>query len=565
MYRGHSLEKVILLGYLLIFFSSLFAQSQNNFWLGEIEHLKFQKVSEHEIEMQLYLEEYIAEGKFLNFDENEIVLLSRDSAFKGWTFVLDAVNPGKLRGYRKEYQNKELLFLSEVFIEEQQGRFEDPNLTQTVGGTNISTTRLTIVGYIPIFISLKRIDKQDTSNVVLYYTITDRIPEEEFFQTENRLELTVADFEKEKPIGRFFDTPAFDQVSSQMRWTFKRLRELPKGTFVTAIYQVKHADVDDLVKQALLLLSGLGQVNAVNDTARVVVRDRSEYVLEILELFTALDIPIPQVLIDIQILERNISASYELSTQLDYLSKGSNVKGVGLGNRPNKAPSEENISGVYSDLSNPVIKNFRLQINSEIRKGKSRLKASTRVICKNLQTASFHSGSSIPFFQLTDISNQKNDFANSVRERNSDKDNLGNTDEIIRNQSTQQSDNQNNRSWELEFLKTGVNLEVTPLVRNSKLIELRLKPSYSEITDIETSTNIPVLSDRSLDTSVTVKDGDTILVGGFLREKEIKSVTGVPLLMDIPLLGALFSTEYSSKQLTEIIFVLTIYGHDMDY
>ena len=73
------------------------------------------------------------------------------------------------------------------------------------------------------------------------------------------------------------------------------------------------------------------------------------------------------------------------------------------------------------------------------------------------------------------------------------------------------------------------------------------------------SSNIdsPSFSRRSFSTQVTVQDGDTVAVGGFIGESRVNDSTGVPILHRLPLLGAAFGSKSISRSRTELIIFIT--------
>ena len=71
------------------------------------------------------------------------------------------------------------------------------------------------------------------------------------------------------------------------------------------------------------------------------------------------------------------------------------------------------------------------------------------------------------------------------------------------------------------------------------------------------SISSPSFSRRSFDTQVTVQDGDTIAIGGFIHETKTEDSTGVPFLHRIPILGSAFGSKSNSKARTELIIFLT--------
>jgi Flp pilus assembly secretin CpaC len=512
-----------------------------------------------------------AEGKFDNLDESSVIFMNREPNFKQWTLILDNVGAGKLVNHKEVYQNKEMLFVSEVQVIEQQGSFANSNRSQTKGSKNITSAKVIITGSVPIHMSLKETSKKNSSLVSLCFLITDKIPQINLQSAKDngRLEFTVGDFDDERPVGNFLGQLDADRVSPKVQKYLRQLKEMPIGTFVTVIYNVKYHDIAVLKSQLEQIKSELGKVSTLDSTSKIMIRDRSEYVLEMLQILLAIDTPVPQVVIDVQIVERKTEEGADFSTSFSYLRKNGTGFGGSIG-YPDGL-KEGNLSGVYSQLSYDLLEVFQANINSEIKRGKARVKATTRLVCKNRQAAQFNSGNSIPYYQLYDTSkDDKNDFYRThdrkrTKTSSSERDSYGSTNDYNRYEESKsdyrydQEERKMNRKWKVEFIKTGVNLWLQPNIKNSNLVELALKPSYSEITGLATHTDIPILSDRSIDTALTVKNGDTILVAGLLYEKEMKMVKGVPLLMDIPLLGGLFSKEISMKQQTEIIFVLTLY------
>ncbi|HEU6447074.1 MAG TPA: secretin N-terminal domain-containing protein [Verrucomicrobiae bacterium] len=108
-------------------------------------------------------------------------------------------------------------------------------------------------------------------------------------------------------------------------------------------------------------------------------------------------------------------------------------------------------------------------------------------------------------------------------------------------------------------LSVGVELDVTPYINPEGLVVMDVN---QEIDDLNGSTAIQGVGDvpntikRTLSSEVAVKDKDTIILGGFIRSDNSKTRSGVPLLMDIPIIGNLFQTRNSNKDRTELIVML---------
>jgi general secretion pathway protein D len=108
-------------------------------------------------------------------------------------------------------------------------------------------------------------------------------------------------------------------------------------------------------------------------------------------------------------------------------------------------------------------------------------------------------------------------------------------------------------------LSVGVELDVTPFINPDGLVVMDIN---QEIDDISGSTpingvgNIPNTDKRTLSSEIAVRTGDTVMLGGFIRNQKSTSRSGVPFLQDIPLLGYLFASHSDAKQREELIVMM---------
>jgi general secretion pathway protein D len=108
-------------------------------------------------------------------------------------------------------------------------------------------------------------------------------------------------------------------------------------------------------------------------------------------------------------------------------------------------------------------------------------------------------------------------------------------------------------------LQVGIGLTVTPYINPDGLVVMQIDESIDEIsgsTSITGVGDVPNTTSRKLSAEVAVRDGDTIMLGGFIRNSTDKKKSGVPLLKDIPLLGPLFSSQSDSKERKELIVLM---------
>lgn len=111
-----------------------------------------------------------------------------------------------------------------------------------------------------------------------------------------------------------------------------------------------------------------------------------------------------------------------------------------------------------------------------------------------------------------------------------------------------------------KFIDVGVMLGVTPRINEEGFITVNIKPEVSAIIgtyDTAGGQGVPIVKKSVAETSVSVKDGVTIIIGGLIDEINSKETVGLPLLSRIPWLGALFRTETMVKQNAELIVLLT--------
>jgi pilus assembly protein CpaC len=107
----------------------------------------------------------------------------------------------------------------------------------------------------------------------------------------------------------------------------------------------------------------------------------------------------------------------------------------------------------------------------------------------------------------------------------------------------------------------GVQLNVTPTILGNGSIEALIAPQISALdyanAVIVSGFTIPALTVSELSTDVVTRPGESILLGGLVERIEMKTISKIPLLSDIPILGRLFtSTQYQNKQ-SDVVFVMT--------
>jgi general secretion pathway protein D len=117
----------------------------------------------------------------------------------------------------------------------------------------------------------------------------------------------------------------------------------------------------------------------------------------------------------------------------------------------------------------------------------------------------------------------------------------------------------------IEYQDVGIILTVTPFITSEDLIEMVVSPEISQLSDQQvpisvTGTNsvgAPVINRRAADTVVVTPDGHTVVIGGLMQNTKTEAVSKVPVLGDIPILGAAFRRKVTQDQKTELLIFLT--------
>ena len=102
----------------------------------------------------------------------------------------------------------------------------------------------------------------------------------------------------------------------------------------------------------------------------------------------------------------------------------------------------------------------------------------------------------------------------------------------------------------------GVNIDITPRTHHNDEVSLALKISVSNISGT-TSRGHPTFGNREISTTIRLKDGETNLLAGLIRDNERTTLNGVPGLSDLPLVGRLFASNRKESQQTDIVLTLT--------
>jgi type II secretory pathway component GspD/PulD (secretin) len=137
---------------------------------------------------------------------------------------------------------------------------------------------------------------------------------------------------------------------------------------------------------------------------------------------------------------------------------------------------------------------------------------------------------------------------------------VGSTEPYVTTTTTTPSAGPTTTAESVNFIEVGVKLYVTPTIHNDGFITMKIKPEVSSVVSTITTSNnntIPVVETSEAETTVIIKDGVAIVIGGLIKEEKIKSTKKVPVLGSIPLIGIAFRNESDLVRKTEIVIFLT--------
>ena len=127
--------------------------------------------------------------------------------------------------------------------------------------------------------------------------------------------------------------------------------------------------------------------------------------------------------------------------------------------------------------------------------------------------------------------------------------------------SDQQTGGTTNILQEVSYRKTGVQLEIKPLVQANGLVDLEISQQLSEARPAADTSlaGSPTILNRQISTSLTLRDGGSLLMGGLISGNQSAGRTGVPVLGRLPGIGRLFRSDAVQEDRTELMVLVTPY------
>ena len=108
----------------------------------------------------------------------------------------------------------------------------------------------------------------------------------------------------------------------------------------------------------------------------------------------------------------------------------------------------------------------------------------------------------------------------------------------------------------IQYRPTGIELTITPRINDDGVINLTIRQELSSVSDSTGVDSNPIFENQEIETTVVVRDGENVVLGGLIQNNNGALNTGVPLLNQVPVLGRLFSYQRDNNERRELFIVL---------
>ncbi|MGN0844822.1 MAG: type II secretion system secretin GspD [Kiritimatiellia bacterium] len=288
-------------------------------------------------------------------------------------------------------------------------------------------------------------------------------------------------------------------------------------------------------------------VEAVEKSNAIIVNAAPEDFREVQNLVQTLDVRPRQVHISVLIAEVTDGDAETLGIQLTGIKLPKNVGGTGFGLASRFTDETAAGSGLMSSLSQSL---FGQGLTVGIAHG-SRLNENGEVVSD--YPAVFNVDALKQRSNVKILANPTLGAQNNTKAEVSIVDNIPMTEATISGTGADRDVIQNITRYDV-----GVKLNLTPHIIPGGQVQIELEPSIEAVTENGNSSDYaPTISKRSVKTTMTVPDGETIVIAGLSRTDKTNLKRKIPLLGDIPLLGWLFRWNSESEQKTNILIFVT--------
>jgi type II secretory pathway component GspD/PulD (secretin) len=294
--------------------------------------------------------------------------------------------------------------------------------------------------------------------------------------------------------------------------------EQPGGLTQLQTFKVQYSDPQQVAEILSKYLSRYGKVTPLNERRMIVIEDTAEFLARARKLLEQLDAEPRQVLIEAKVLEVTLDDAETYGVDWNRVfgtSGGSGANGI-VGTHAlasGSVTAGPRDAGLFFSLTN---QNLQLFLEAKSTRNRIRTLSTPKLLALENQEAKAVIGKSTGYKVTTTI-----------------------------NQVTTES---------IQFLESGVILKVTPSVDQQGRVRLKVHPEVSSTTLIA---GIPEKKSTEVTTELLCEDGQSVFIGGLLKNISSRDKVGIPILGDIPGIGRLFSTSTGSVNNTETVVIIT--------
>jgi general secretion pathway protein D len=253
------------------------------------------------------------------------------------------------------------------------------------------------------------------------------------------------------------------------------------------------------------------------------LRGSPDYIAHMKAMITAIDVPLDSVVLETQFVELTQSGARAIG--IDFTNSSGQIAVftaqsgayIPIGYSQGTGRFDQNGDPIPSGHLTSV--GIQAALYAQIQKGNGRIVSKPRIAAQSGSTAKIITGDALPILTSIQLSG-----VNGVQQQ-------------------------------VQYVNVGVTLQIAPRVSNDGYVSSHVFAVVSSVTGF--SQGYPTISQREAETSATVRDGDSFVIGGLSQEDVINTKTKVPLLGDIPLLGQAFRTDKSTNSKTELYIIVT--------
>ena len=244
--------------------------------------------------------------------------------------------------------------------------------------------------------------------------------------------------------------------------------------------------------------------------------------LELLPNIKAMDQPIPSVLLEVLLAE--VTLNNQEDSGIEWLFREGGVSDLDL---TGSTLGGLDLGGSGLTLTFESAGSTRAILNAFYRNSRAVIRSSPRILVKSGEKATIDVGNDIPII--------------TSKSQSTD----GNNAPVIQT---------------IQYRKTGVLLKVKPIVQASGLVDIEISQELSEQQLAHaSSTGSPIILTRKIETTLTLRDGGSVLLGGLISNSQSEGEDGIPLLGKIPVMGKLFRTNTVKNDSTELLILIVPY------